>query len=89
MRDTVVEHLQKLGFIVREELDTISIANSLGYRADGIVATVGPNPRKLELVPFLRGHIMKGGHGFPHAAGMGDVDRRHQRDIAPWAGRLT
>ena len=49
-KDKVVQHLRGLGFAVHEELDASNIADSLGYRIDGIAGTVQPIPAKLAKV---------------------------------------
>ena len=48
--DCIVEHLRKLGFTVHEELDATNVAESLGYRVDGVTGIVQPIPNKLAKV---------------------------------------
>lgn len=50
LKDKIVGHLRSLGFLVHEELDACTTADSLGYRIDGVHGIVQPIPRKLEQV---------------------------------------
>ena len=55
-KDVIVRHLQKLGFIIHEELDAISYATSLGFTIDGVSGIVRPTPAKAaDVMQALRG----------------------------------
>ena len=54
-KDGAVSHLRQCGFVVHEELDAVSSANSLGFHVDGISGRVSPIPAKLgKIVAALR-----------------------------------
>ena len=49
-KDAAVAHLRSLGFVIHEELDATSSANSLGFFIDGVAGRVSPIPQKVSKV---------------------------------------
>lgn len=49
-KDSAVAHLRSLGFVIHEELDATSSANSLGFFIDGVAGRVSPIPQKVSKV---------------------------------------
>ena len=49
-KDGAVDHLRQLGFVVHEELDATTSANSLGFHVDGIAGKITPIPAKVAKV---------------------------------------
>lgn len=54
-KDSAVKHLRQCGFVVHEELDATSSANSLGFHIDGIAGKITPIPAKVgKVISMLR-----------------------------------